>query len=158
MDKDFKELLYAFNAHHVRYLIIGGFAVSFYAEPRATKDLDLFIESSPENAQAVFRALAEYGAPLGDITVQDFATPGVVYQMGVPPQRIDILQQIDAVDFESAWQSRVSGKVPEEEGLVVHYISPDHLIKNKSASGRHRDLADVEEIKTSMDLKRKDQK
>jgi predicted nucleotidyltransferase len=155
MDKDFKELLSIFNAHRVRYLIVGGFAVSYYSEPRATKDLDLFIASTPENATAVYRALAEFGAPLGDTTVEDFATPGTVYQLGVAPQRVDILQQIEGVNFESAWKSRVTATA--EDGVEVFYISVEDLMINKSATGRPRDLLDVEDIQAALELKRKDE-
>lgn len=150
MDKDFKELLSAFNGHNVRYLIVGGYAVSYHSEPRFTKDLDVFIQSTPENAKAVFEALAEYGAPLGGITLEDFVNPETIFQIGVAPQRIDILQKITGVDFEAAWNNRVRGPVGKGDPLEANYISPQDLIRNKLATGRSRDIADAEDLQTSL--------
>jgi len=96
MPKDLKELLHAFNEHSVKYLIVGGYALGVYAEPRATKDLDVFIQAEVENSEAVFRALAEYGAPMDGLTPADFRDQST-FQIGLPPARIDILQRIDGV-------------------------------------------------------------
>src|ERR1700761_2882600 len=104
MEKDQRDLLREFNAHSVKFLIVGGYAFSFYTEPRATKDLDIFIDRSPENAARVFRALAKFGAPLQGVSPEDFEDIDSAFQIGVPPSRIDILQAIDAVDFDAAWQ------------------------------------------------------
>jgi hypothetical protein len=105
MPKDLKELLRAFNDHAVKYLIVGGYAFGVHAEPRATKDLDLFIRADEENSQALFRALAQYGAPLGGFSPADFMD-GTVFQIGQPPARVDILQHIDGVSFDQAWENR----------------------------------------------------
>ena len=150
MDKDFRELLSELNAHNVKYLIVAGYAVSFHSEPRATKDLDLFIQSTPENGKAVFRALAAFGAPLEGHTLDDFLDPESVYQIGVAPYRIDILQKIDGMDFDSAWQHRIQGRVAADDPLEANYISAEDLIRNKLASGRPRDLADAAEIQASL--------
>jgi len=99
MPEDLKGLLRAFNDHTVKFLIVGGYAFGVHAEPRATKDLDIFVRSDGENSKAVFRALAQYGAPLGDLTPSDFMD-GATFQIGQPPARIDILQQIDGVTFD----------------------------------------------------------
>ena len=145
MDQDLKELLSALNAQNAKYLVVGGYAIGVYAEPRATKDLDIFIKADQENAEAVFRALAAYGAPLAGYSPADFADGGSWFQMGQPPLRIDILQQIDGVDFDGAWNKRVETTIDGE--LPVHVISRDDLIRNKLACGRPRDLLDVEELR-----------
>jgi len=146
MGKDLRELLLAFNEHGVEYLVVGGYAVGVHSEPRATKDLDIFIRASVENSEAIFRALKAYGAPLEEMTPQDFRDePASVFQIGVPPQRIDILQSIDGVAFEDAWQDRTEALIEGE--LPAHVISRKHLIQNKLMSSRTRDLADVEAIR-----------
>jgi hypothetical protein len=143
MTEDLKELLRAFNAQAVRYLVVGGYAFGVHAEPRATKDLDLFIRSDEENSKAVFRALVQYGAPLGGLTPADFAD-GSAFQIGQPPARIDILQQIDGVTFDEAWENRIEGLVDGETPAIV--ISKSDLIRNKRASGREQDLLDVKKL------------
>ncbi len=145
MEKDQRDRLREFNARGVKYLVVGGYAFSYYAEPRATKDLDVFVEDSPENAERVFAALAQFGAPLRGLSANDFQDSETVFQIGVPPSRIDILQTIEAVDFPSAWESSEPGMIGED--LPVRYISFDHLVTNKLAVGRLRDLADVEELR-----------
>lgn len=145
LTKDMKDLIRAFNANGVEYLIIGGFAFGVHAQPRATKDLDLFIRSDARNSAAVFKALAEYGAPLQGLTVKDLQDASTGLQIGVPPNRIDILQKIDGVTFEEAWKSRVQAVIEGDTPTFV--ISREHLIQNKLASGRARDLFDVQEIR-----------
>lgn len=148
MDKDFKDLLSTFNAHNVQYLIVGGYAYSEYAEPRTTKDLDLFVGTSPPNAAAVFRCLQIFGANLTDTSVSDFKNPNTTFQIGVAPFRIDILCGISGVSFEEAWAAAKPAMVDEE--VPVHYISFEHLIQNKLASGRDQDLVDVKKLRTSV--------
>jgi hypothetical protein len=143
MPKDLKELLRAFNEQKVKYLVVGGYAFGVYAEPRATKDLDLFIQADEENSKAVFRALAEYGAPLAGFSSSDFRD-GTSFQIGQPPARIDLLQSIDGVSFEEAWEHRIEGLIDAETPTIV--ISKEDLIKNKLATGRERDLLDVKEL------------
>jgi hypothetical protein len=151
LPEDLKQLLSVFNAHGVEYLIVGGYAVGAYAEPRATKDLDLFIRSDIKNSEAVFRALAAYGAPVAGLTPKDFRDdPNSVFQIGQPPARVDILQAIDGVTFDEAWEHRNEGHI---EGVPAHVISPQHLIQNKLSSGRMRDLADVEAIREAREQK-----
>jgi len=141
MLKDFKELLSAFNAHKVKYLIVGGYAVSFHAQPRATKDIDILVDPSPDNGQAVYAALAEFGAPLSGLNAQDFTQPGSFFRMGSPPAMVDILPRISGVDFDAAWGRRVECEI--ETGLEVPFISRDDLLAAKVAAGRPEDLADV---------------
>jgi hypothetical protein len=146
MNKDLKELLLAFNAHAVKYLVVGGYAVGVHAEPRATKDLDIFILADKQNSLAVYRALAAYGAPLQGFSPSDFNDEqGSGFQIGQPPARIDLLQRIDGIDFEEAWLNRVEGLVEGE--IPAHIISREHLIRNKLATGRTRDIADVEALR-----------
>ena len=146
MNKDLKDILCAFNDHNVDYLVVGAYAVGVHAEPRATKHLDILIRTSTENSESVFRALAEYGAPLAGLSPASFREePGSVFQIGLPPFRIDILQRIEAIDFDEAWKDRVEALV--ENDVPAHVISREHLIKNKLAVGRLQDLADVEKIR-----------
>jgi hypothetical protein len=146
MTKDFKDLLRAFNANAVKYLIIGGHALSVYTEPRTTKDLDLFIRSEPENARAAFRALSQFGAPLQGLTEADFAD-GTTFQIGLPPNRIDVLQRIDGITFDEAWPNRIDGNIDGEVQAPV--ISREDLIRNKLASGREQDLLDVKVLRAA---------
>ena len=147
MFPDFKELLSVFNAHSVKYLIVGGYAVSFYAQPRATKDIDLFVQAEPANARAVYAALSTFGAPLDNISVEDLAAPRNFIRFGREPVAVDILPGIDGVDFDAAWEKRVDAVIDQETGLTAFFISKDDLIASKLAAGRMRDLADVEDLK-----------
>lgn len=144
LTRDFKDLLRAFNSNAVKYLIIGGHALGVHLIPRMTKDLDLFIRSDEENAKAVFRALAQFGAPLQGMSPADFAD-GTTFQIGHEPDRIDILQQIDGITFDEAWANRIEGTVDGD--VPVSVISRDDLIRNKLASGREQDLLDVKKLR-----------
>ena len=141
---DFKELLSILEKHKVRYLVVGGYAVMKYTEPRFTKDLDLWIATDPQNAEAVFAALREFGAPLKNLVPADFTQEGYVYQMGNPPFRLDIMMSVPGVTFEAAWASREETQV---EGLVIPFISKADLIKTKEASGRDQDRIDVKNLR-----------
>ena len=112
-----------------------------YTEPRYTKDLDIWVEASPENAEQVFRALAAFGAPLSGLTPGDFATEGFFYQLGRPPARVDILMSIDGIGFSAAWQNRFESFLYDQP---VSFIGREDLIRNKRATGRHIDLHDAE--------------
>jgi hypothetical protein len=157
MHPDFKELLSTLNAENVRYLIVGAYAVSLHAQPRATKDLDIFIKADPENGVAVFRALAAFGAPLEGLTARDFAERGSFFRMGVPPLMVDILPEIDGIDFETAWSHRVIEVVDASMNLSAPFISADDLITNKGASGRAQDVADIAAVKKAQAEKSADQ-
>jgi len=146
MFDDFKNLLSAFNDHNVKYLIVGGYAVSFHAQPRATKDLDIFIKADPTNALAAFSALAKFGAPLGGISPDDLSDPKKFIRFGREPVAIDILPGIDGVNFDEAWERRDAGVIDLRSGLSAYFISKRDLIASKIAAGRMRDLADVEEL------------
>lgn len=146
MPDDLKELLRAFNDQRVKYLIVGGYAFGVHAEPRATKDLDIFIRSDEENSKAVFRALAQYGAPLDDLSPSDFRD-GTTFQIGQPPARIDILQHIDGITFDEAWSNRIEGVIDGQIRAAV--ISRDDLIRNKLATGREQDALDVKTLRAT---------
>jgi hypothetical protein len=146
MYQDYKDLLSAFHSHGVKYLIVGGYAVSFHAQPRATKDIDLFILADIANAQAAYAALAEFGAPLDGIRPEDLADRNGFLRFGIEPMGIDILPEIPGLDFEDAWLRRVESVLDANTGLKAYYVSKDDLIAAKLASGRLRDLADVEAI------------
>jgi hypothetical protein len=141
---DFKDLLSILEKRRVRYLVVGGYAVMKYTEPRFTKDLDLWISTDEENSKAVFSALKEFGAPLKGLTPHYFAARGYSYQMGNPPFRLDIMMSIPGVEFETAWEHREEVLL---EGLAVPFISRADLIKAKDASGRPQDLLDAENLR-----------
>ena len=140
---DFKELLNLFKKHEVRYLIIGGYAVMRYTEPRFTKDLDLLVAADKGNARAVHNALKEFGAPLQNLSPDDFAKEGYFYQMGSPPLRVDVLMSIPGVNFADAWQKCETVTIAETD---MQFISKSDLIKAKRASGRPQDLLDLEKL------------
>jgi hypothetical protein len=140
---DFRELLSLLNAEGARYLIVGGFALAHYGRPRYTKDLDVWIDAVEDNPSRVFRALAKFGAPLDRVTVDDFRDPETMFQIGIEPLRIDILSGISGVTFADAWERRE----PSNYGDVpVFVIGRDDYITNKRASGRPRDLRDIEAL------------
>jgi predicted nucleotidyltransferase len=141
VNSDFSDLLQIFNANNVKYLVIGGYAVVQYAEPRFTKDLDILISTDAINAEAVFNALRAFGAPLKGMTTKDFSEEGYFFQMGVPPVRVDILMGIPGVQFEDCWKRRAE---VDFDGLKVIFISKLDLIATKSAAGRPQDLIDVD--------------
>jgi len=147
MFPDFRELLRSFHAHGVKYLVVGGYAVSFHAQPRATKDPDIFIKADPENARAAYAALASFGAPMDGVTAEDLANPAKFIRFGHPPVAIDILPAIDGVDFDTAWSHRIEGTIDRTTGDKAYFISKDDLIASKLAAGRARDLLDVEDIR-----------
>jgi hypothetical protein len=140
----YKELLQLLNEFEVDYLIVGGFAVMKYGEPRYTKDLDVWVHNSLQNSVRVVEALTKFGAPLEHdrITAETFSAKQVVYQIGVAPVRIDILTEISGVKFSDAWEKRV---VSTFFGVPVHFISLDDLVTNKQALGRSSDLKDLKQ-------------
>lgn len=138
---DFRDLFAELNAAAAEYLVVGAHALAAHGHVRATKDLDVWVRASPENAARVHRALAAFGAPLQGLSVQDLAGPDLIFQIGIPPVRIDVITSIDGVAFEEAWPERVRSQYADQR---VHVLSRRHLIVNKKAAGRLQDLADVE--------------
>jgi len=143
MNRDFKDLLSEFSEKGVEFLIIGAHALAAHGHVRATKDLDVWVRAAPANAARIIEALRSFGAPIGDVTAADFSAPGITFQIGVAPVRIDIITEIDGVEFDGAWTRRLLKTI---DGLAVGVISFDDLIANKQASGRLQDLADVEAL------------
>jgi hypothetical protein len=140
LNPDFRDMLSEFSAAGVEFLLVGAYAMAVHGVPRATGDLDLWVRCSDENAPRVLAALARFGAPVAGLSAADFATPGVVFQIGLAPRRVDILTAIDGVAFEEAWRDRVEVEV---EGQRIPVISRAHLLQNKRASGRPKDMVDV---------------
>jgi hypothetical protein len=141
VNDDFLELLSALLAANARFLVIGAYAVGIHGRPRATKDIDVWIDASPENARRVIAALRAFGAPLGDLVASDLEAPGTGFKMGVPPRRIDVLTKIEGLSFEQAWPNRLQASFSET--VMCPVIGLDDLITNKRAAGRPQDLADV---------------
>ena len=141
MNPDFVDLLRAFAAADVRFLVVGAYALGFHGRPRATGDLDVWVEASEPNAARLMRALAAFGAPLHDVSATDFAREGIVYQIGLPPGRIDILTQLTGLAFEEAWPDRAHGRFGDVD---VDFIGRDAFIRNKKAVGRSKDLGDID--------------
>jgi hypothetical protein len=134
----FKELLSAFNEHRVKYLIVGGYALAVHAQPRATRDLDLFVQPDSENARAVFAALAQFGAPLESLKPNDLMDRGSFFRMGTAPQMIEIFSQISGVEFDHAWEHRVEIAIDGESGLKAWFISAEDFVANKLAAAGPR--------------------
>jgi hypothetical protein len=148
LNRDFSDLLSELNGEEARYLLVGGYALSSYGRPRATGDLDLWIEPSLLNAEKVFRALANYGAPLERITPADFTNPGIILQIGVAPNRVDILTSLTGLTFDEAWKNRKPTSFGE---IPLFVISESDFVRNKRSVGRPQDLVDAEEIEAILD-------
>jgi len=143
VNPDFTALLRELSAADARFMVVGAYAVAYHARPRATGDLDLWIDPTAENAACVHRALRAFGAPLSDLSEADLTQAELVYQIGVAPRRIDILTSLTGVSFREAWESRVAGRIGDVE---CSFIGRESLIRNKRALGRARDLADLESL------------
>ena len=141
MNRDFVDLLRAFVAADVRFLVVGAYALAVHGRPRGTGDLDVWVEASPDNAACVMRALQAFGAPVAEISQADFERPGVTYQMGLPPGRIDVLTDLTGISFAEAWPDRMRRPFGDVE---VDFIGRASFIRNKRATGRPKDLVDVE--------------
>jgi len=144
MNRDFAEMLDALSGAGADFLIIGAHALAAHGRPRATGDLDIWVRPTHENAARVWRALTTFGAPFGDLTLEDLSTEGVVFQIGIEPARIDILTTVTGLTFEEAWSRRDRFEV---EGRMLPFLSREDLIRNKTALGRPRDLADIDDLK-----------
>jgi hypothetical protein len=143
MHQDFLDLLRAFVDHDVRFMIVGAYALGVHGRPRATGDLDVWVDPTPDNAVSVMRALSQFGAPTGQVTAGDFSRPGIVFQMGLPPVRIDVLTELSGLTFDEAWSTRTRASFGP---VTVDVIGRDAFIRNKKATGRVRDLGDIEAL------------
>jgi hypothetical protein len=140
---DFREFLRLLNAHHVEYLLIGGYAVNYHGYPRATADMDIWIAMQPANADRIVSALKEFGFDLPDLSPELFLRPWQIIRLGSPPVRIEIATTVSGVDFAECYDERVKEAL---DGVQVNIISEKHLKLNKRASGRHQDLSDLEHL------------
>jgi hypothetical protein len=140
---DFKDIIAALNAEDVSYLIVGGYAIARYLKPRVTKDFDIWVEASEINAPRVWRALVKFGAPAVHFSESDFQTPGITLQLGIEPNRIDIMTRVSGLAFERAWLNRQEG---DFGGLPAWYIAPGDLLANKRAADRSQDHVDAEAL------------
>lgn len=143
VQKDFKELLELFNEHNVQYMIVGGYALAFHGAPRYTGDIDLFVKPDSKNAQQILIALNKFGFGSVGIRQEDLEIPDRVIQLGYPPVRIDIMTSISGLSWNEACQKRLNGEYGD---IPVYYIAKEHYIINKRASGRKKDLADLEAL------------
>jgi hypothetical protein len=140
---DFRDLLQCLNGASVRYMVVGAHAVAYHTEPRYTKDLDVWVEPSEENAARLWKALAQFGAPLKGVTVADFTNPELVYQIGVEPVRIDVMMDVEGVSFETAWRNRIRSEYRNEQ---MYVLGRNDLIRAKRAAGRPQDELDVKRL------------
>lgn len=141
--RDFKELLELFNAHRVEYLIVGGYALAAHGAPRTTGDIDLWVNPTPANARLVIDALQEFGVGGIELSVADFVKPDHVVQLGVPPVRVDLVTAIDGVTWVEAWPGHLAGTYGP---VPTYYLGRREFIANKRASGRLKDLADIDAL------------
>jgi predicted nucleotidyltransferase len=144
LQEDLREFIELLNSHNVDFLVIGGYAVAFHGHPRFTGDIDFFLRATPDNAERVMATLRAFGFADLALTTEDFQRPGTVVQLGRSPNRIDLLTSITGVTFEEAWETRLNGTL---DGLSVSFLGLAALLKNKAASGREKDLADVAKLK-----------
>ncbi len=141
LNKDYKEMLLSLLRNEVRFLIVGAYAMAAYGYPRATGDFDIWIGNTEENSDKLYKALSDFGAPLDNITPKTFSQKDIVFQIGVAPSRIDILTDIDGINFTEAYESKQDIKL---DGLILPFISKSNLIKNKKSTGRDRDIIDAQ--------------
>ena len=140
LNADYKEMLHILTEEGVRFIVVGAYALGVHGFPRATGDMDIWVEPSPSNAEKLIQSLTRFGAPLSDVKKGDFTTKGIVFQIGVAPRRIDILTAIDGVEFDPAYENRL---VVVLEALAIPVLSLEDLIKNKESTGREKDALDA---------------
>ena len=145
LNEDYRDILHALSDEKVRFLLIGAYALAAHGYPRATMDIDIWIMPSPQNADAVLRALLRFGAPLHNLTKDDLQRDGTIFQIGVAPRRINIITSASGLHFEDTYQRSLSVNI---EGIELHIPSIDDLIRNKKASVRTKDLADAEALES----------
>lgn len=143
MNSDFRDLLRSLHECEVRYLVAGGYAVIHHSQPRYTKDIDIWLEPSAENARKLMRAFLQFGIPMIGVTEADFAQPGTQFNLGVPPCAVDLLTTIPGLEFKAAWANRV---ISDEDDFPIYYLGKADLIKAKKKAGRPQDLADLDEL------------
>ena len=140
LNPDFRDMLSCLKGAGAEFIVVGAYALAAHGRPRATGDIDIWVKSSPENAQKVIGALEEFGAPLSDLSAADFTVPDLIVQLGIEPCRIDLLTGVDGLDFDDAWRNKLTLTV---DGLEIFVLSRDDLLKNKIAAGRAKDQGDI---------------
>ena len=143
LNEDYKDMLHALSDEKVKFILVGAYALAAHGYPRATMDIDIWVMPSPENADAVLRALRRFGAPLQNLTKEDLQKDGTVFQIGVAPRRIDIITAATGLQFEETYRNSISVNI---EAVEVHIPSINDMIRNKRATGRTKDLADAETL------------
>ena len=143
MNQDFKDLFRILNEYRVKYLVVGAYAVIYYAEPRYTKDIDIWIEPNRGNAEKIYKALVTFGAALKNVGIKDFCNPELVYQIGMAPNRIDIMMSIKGAQFSSAWENRVKSSYGDEP---INIIGLEDLLRAKEATNRDQDKIDLKSL------------
>ncbi len=144
LNKDFREFIQLLNDHNVLYLVVGGYAVAFHGHPRHTKDIQIWIGLDKSNAEKMLQVLKDFGFGSLDLKVDDFLNPEQVVQLGYPPNRIDLLTDLKGINFKECYSTKVEITI---EGTIINFIDLENLKKNKKATGRHQDLADLENLK-----------
>ena len=152
LNEDYKDILHALSDENVRFLLVGAYALAAHGYPRATMDIDIWVMPSPENADAVLRALQRFGSSLQNLTKEDLQKDGTIFQIGVAPRRIDIITAASGLQFEPAYQHSIQLNIEEME---VRIPSIDDLILNKKATGRTKDLADIEILESLKNSKKR---
>ncbi len=143
LNEDYRDILHALSDEKVRFILVGAYALAAHGYPRATMDIDIWVMPSPDNAEAVLRALRSFGSPLHNLTKKDLEVDGTIFQIGIAPRRIDIITEATGLKFEQAYKNSVLVNI---DGIDVHIPSIDDLIINKKATGRTKDLADAEAL------------
>ena len=152
LNRDFEDLIHCLNVAEAKYVVVGAYAVIIYTEPRYTKDIDFLIETTPENAKKVYDALKDFGAPLHDVTVEDFCKPDMVYQIGIEPNRIDIIMGIKGLSFDDLWGKKQPFQYGKENTFVIDL---ENLIRSKQIAGRPEDEKDISKLLKAAMLKKK---
>ena len=148
LNEDYKEMLQILLSADIKFLVVGAYALGIYGFPRATGDFDIWVESSVGNSKKIYKALHKFGAPLTDIDEKTFSEKGIIFQIGVVPRRIDIITDIDGVNFEESYKTKV---IVEIENLKIPFLSKSDLIKNKKSTGREKDRLDVKYLSENND-------
>jgi len=149
LNKDYRDMLHALLGNEVRFLVVSAYALAAYGYPRATGDIDIWVDTSLENSKNIYASLTEFGALLADILEKTFTEKGIIFQIGIAPRRIDIITSIDGVDFQEAFEQK---EIIEVDGLKIPFLSKEDLIKNKLSTGRKKDKLDAEYLSKNQDV------
>ena len=149
LNEDYRDMLHILLDNEVRFLVVGAYALGAYGYPRATGDIDIWVDASRGNSKKIYVSLAEFGSPLADISEQTFTEKDIIFQIGIVPRRIDIITCIDGVDFQEAYETK---EIIEVDGLNIPFLSKEDLIKNKRSTGREKDKLDAEYLSGNQDV------